>query len=168
MPHYVALLRGINLGKRRVKMDHLRDLFAQMGFTNVSTYIASGDILFSSTSRSSAKLESLIEQTLESELGYTVPTIIRTQSELRRIVAEVPLGDLFTEAENPVRKSPSSRTTSIPSSPKPLAPSARPQTRLPSLIVSSIGAARSASANLPSGSIQNSTHTTSRPARPAT
>ena len=101
MPHYVALLRGINLGKRRVKMDHLRDLFAQMGFTNVSTYIASGNILFSSTSRSSAKLESLIEQTLESELGYTVPTIIRTQSELRRIVAEVPLGDLFTEAEKP-------------------------------------------------------------------
>ena len=101
MPHYVALLRGINLGKRRVKMDHLRDLFSKMGFTNVSTYIASGNILFSSTSRSSAKLESLIEQTLESELVYPVPTLIRTQSELRRIVAEAPLGELFTEAEKP-------------------------------------------------------------------
>lgn len=101
MPHYVALLRGINLGKRRVKMDHLRDLFTQMGFANVSTYIASGNILFSSSTRSSTKLESLIEQTLESELGYPVPTLIRTQSELRRIVAEAPLGDLFTEAEKP-------------------------------------------------------------------
>lgn len=73
MPQYVAFLRGINLGKRRVKMDHLRDLFEKMGFTAVSTYIASGNVLFSSTSRSSSKLEVLIEKELESALGHAVP-----------------------------------------------------------------------------------------------
>ena len=65
MPHYVAFLRGINLGKRRVKMNHLRDLFTAMGHENVSTYIASGNVVFTSATRSIAKLENHIEQVLE-------------------------------------------------------------------------------------------------------
>ena len=42
MPRYVALLRGINVGGHRVKMDHLRSLFGDMGFDGVATFIASG------------------------------------------------------------------------------------------------------------------------------
>ncbi|MBT5903413.1 MAG: DUF1697 domain-containing protein [Opitutaceae bacterium] len=101
MPHYVAFLRGINLGKRRVKMNHLRDLFTAMGHENVSTYIASGNVVFTSATRSIAKLENHIEQVLESELGYAVPIIIRTQTELCRIVSNAPLSDLFIDAEKP-------------------------------------------------------------------
>ena len=101
MPQYVAFLRGINLGKRRVKMDHLRDLFEKMGFTAVSTYIASGNVLFSSTSRSSSKLEVLIEKELESALGYAVPTLVRTQAAVVLVVKNAPLGDLFTDGLKP-------------------------------------------------------------------
>lgn len=101
MPQYVAFLRGINLGKRRVKMDHLRDLFGEMGFTAVSTYIASGNVLFSSSSRSRSKLEALIEKELESALGYTVPTLVRTQADVIRVVEDAPLGDLFNDGEKP-------------------------------------------------------------------
>ena len=46
MPRYVAFLRGINLGKRRPPMSELKRLFEELGFTNVATFIASGNVLF--------------------------------------------------------------------------------------------------------------------------
>ena len=43
---YVALLRGINVGGRNVKMDRLREIFESLGFSNVETFIASGNVIF--------------------------------------------------------------------------------------------------------------------------
>ncbi len=97
MPRYVAFLRGINLGKRRIKMDALRALFAELPLTDVATYIASGNVLFTSTSRSAAKLEKTIEAHLLERTGWEVPTILRTAAELHQVVTDAPLGDLFAD-----------------------------------------------------------------------
>ncbi|MCC5023520.1 MAG: DUF1697 domain-containing protein [Candidatus Synoicihabitans palmerolidicus] len=56
MPHYFAFLRGINLGKRRIKMDQLQAIIAELPVTNVKTYIASGNVMFTSPSRHAVKL----------------------------------------------------------------------------------------------------------------
>jgi uncharacterized protein (DUF1697 family) len=86
MPRYVALLRGINLGRRRLKMDRLEELFKELRFGDVSTFIASGNVLFTSGSREQAALERKIERQLEAALGYEVDTFVRTAEELSAVV----------------------------------------------------------------------------------
>ncbi len=87
MHHYIAFLRGINLGKRRVKMDHLADLFRALKFIDVATFIASGNVIFSSQSADAAKLEKQIAAHLARALGYEVDTFVRTRAEVAAIAA---------------------------------------------------------------------------------
>jgi len=84
---YVAFLRGINVGGHRVKMDRLRELFEEMGFSNVSTFIASGNVFFSASSDDVGSLAARIEQCLFDRLGYEVATFIRSPAELEAIAA---------------------------------------------------------------------------------
>lgn len=93
--HFVAFLRGINLGRRRIKMDGLRALFEALPLAGVSTFIASGNVIFESPQRNAAKLEGQIEQHLEKALGYAVDTFLRTRAELAEIAAARP----FSPAE---------------------------------------------------------------------
>ncbi len=81
MQKYVAFLRGINLGRRRPPMSQLRELFEELGFAEVATFIASGNVLFSSKSRATGQLEEKIAQHLEKALGYRVDTFVRTAEE---------------------------------------------------------------------------------------
>ena len=90
--NYVALLRGINLGKRRIKMDLLRSFFVALDFTDVETFIASGNVLFASPIRSAPKLEQMIERHLKKELGYDVDTFLRTRAEVAAVAASRPFG----------------------------------------------------------------------------
>lgn len=90
MPRYIAFLRGINLGRRRIKMDDLRSHFCALGFTGVETFIASGNVLFDSPTKSDAKLAALIAAHLEHTLGYAVDTFVRTRAELAAIAAFLP------------------------------------------------------------------------------
>ena len=90
MPRYFALLRGINVGGHRVKMDRLRELVEVLGFQQVETFIASGNVIFSSTSRDVHAMEELIARHLKEALGYGVPTFIRSQSELESIATFEP------------------------------------------------------------------------------
>ena len=83
MSRYVALLRAINVGGHVVKMDRLRTLFEQLGFDDIETVIASGNVLFSSSARSATALEGKIERHLASTLGYDVTTFIRTPTEMQ-------------------------------------------------------------------------------------
>ena len=85
MPRYFAFLRGINVGGHRVKMDRLRELVEALGFEHVETFIASGNVIFSSTSRDVHAMEQRIPRQLQEALGYEVPTLIRSQSELESI-----------------------------------------------------------------------------------
>jgi uncharacterized protein (DUF1697 family) len=82
MPRYVAFLRGINLGKRRPPMSRLRALCAGLGFADVETFIASGNVLFSSPLRDARKMEAQIARQLEDSLGYRVDTFVRTRDEV--------------------------------------------------------------------------------------
>jgi uncharacterized protein (DUF1697 family) len=82
---YVALLRGINVGGHRIKMDRLRGLFEELDVQDVSTFIASGNVLFSSDSRDADGLRASIELHLKRELGYEVQTFLRTPADLASI-----------------------------------------------------------------------------------
>ena len=99
MPKYVAFLRAINVGGHTVKMDHLRSLFEGLGFRNVETFIASGNVIFDSTSKSSRAVEKKIEDYLQETLGYAVATFIRSTSELAAIAAYKPFSDSELNAD---------------------------------------------------------------------
>ena len=93
MPKYVAFLRAINVGGHTVKMDYLRDLFAGLGFRNVETFIASGNVIFDSTSKSTRALEKKIESCLLEALGYDVATFIRSTTQIADIAQHKPFPD---------------------------------------------------------------------------
>jgi uncharacterized protein (DUF1697 family) len=95
MPRYVALLRAINVGGHVVKMAELRAHFESLGFKNVETFIASGNVIFDARSSDASALQRKIEGHLRGELGYDVVTILRSQAEIRRIAVYRP----FTEAQ---------------------------------------------------------------------
>jgi uncharacterized protein (DUF1697 family) len=90
MPKYFAFLRAINVGGHTVKMDYLRSVFEELGFLNVETFIASGNVVFDSSSRNSRALEKKIETALEKSLGYEVITFVRSLNELAEIAAYQP------------------------------------------------------------------------------
>ena len=99
MPKYVAFLRAINVGGHTVKMDQLRSLFSAMGFANVETFIASGNVIFDSPSRTPAALEKSIEKHLYQALGYKVATFVRSVTQLAQILQYQPFppAELGTE-----------------------------------------------------------------------
>lgn len=82
MPRYLAFLRGMNLGKRRLPMSQLKDLFEELGLAEVETFIASGNVLFSSKEKNPGKLEAQIAKHLSESLGYSVDTFVRTSEEV--------------------------------------------------------------------------------------
>ena len=96
---YVAFLRAINVGGRRVKMAHLRKLFEALGFSNVETYIASGNVIFGSPAEDTRKLEQRIEDHLRESLGYEVATFVRSASELADISRYQPFDPSVLDAE---------------------------------------------------------------------
>ncbi len=95
MSRYVALLRGINVGGNNIiPMAALRATFEAMGFTDVATYIASGNVLFTSKGRatSRAKLTATIESALDEAFEYASRVVVLSADELARVVAEAPEG----------------------------------------------------------------------------
>jgi uncharacterized protein (DUF1697 family) len=86
MTRYVAFLRAINVGGHTVRMEQLRTLFAAMGFADVETFIASGNVIFRTKTTDVAALERRIADKLEKALGYSVGVFLRSVSELHEIV----------------------------------------------------------------------------------
>ena len=87
---YIAFLRAINVGGHTVKMDRLRGLFEQVGFSGVETFIASGNVIFEAPVEDARALEQQIEAHLRQALGYAVATFIRTPAELATVAAHHP------------------------------------------------------------------------------
>lgn len=85
MPRLIAFLRAINVGGRNVTMKDLCGLFSGLGLREVESFIASGNLLFSSGSRDLRGLERRIEACLHSSLGYEVRTFVRTDAEVAAI-----------------------------------------------------------------------------------
>jgi uncharacterized protein (DUF1697 family) len=90
MSKHIAFLRAINVGGHNVKMDVLRQLFESLGFSNVETFIASGNVIFESKTDNSNSLEQKIEKKLYEELGYETATFIRTDTEVAEIAKYKP------------------------------------------------------------------------------
>lgn len=83
---HVAFLRAINVGGRNITMAELRQRFAEMGFTDVGSLIASGNIIFRTDAAPPPQaLEERIEAALAAALGYTVATFIRAPADLAAI-----------------------------------------------------------------------------------
>ncbi|MFA5930890.1 MAG: DUF1697 domain-containing protein [archaeon] len=88
---YVALLRGINVGgNHKVDMKKLKTIFESIGCSNVFTYINSGNVLFESN-KNSSEIKKEVEAELKKNLGFDVPTLIKTRKELQNIAHKIPL-----------------------------------------------------------------------------
>jgi uncharacterized protein (DUF1697 family) len=90
MERYVAFLRGMNLGNRRIKNEELRAEFEALGFAEVACFRASGNVIFESEEGKESKLAQRIEAGLGEALGYEVPVFLRNAAELREIVVMEP------------------------------------------------------------------------------
>ncbi len=99
MHHYIAFLRGINLGKRRLTMDKLRACFEKLKFADVATFIASGNVIFAGQEGDAAKLGKKIEAQLQASLGYPVDTFLRTRAEVAAVAAYRPFAKAELENE---------------------------------------------------------------------
>jgi uncharacterized protein (DUF1697 family) len=88
---YVALLRGINVGgKTLIKMADLKTCVEALGLDDVSTYIASGNILFETRRRDPAKLETMIGGAIEQQFRLPVKVVVLDRAAYARIVAAIP------------------------------------------------------------------------------
>lgn len=95
MKKHIAFLRAINVGGHNVKMEELKKLFERIGFKNVETFIASGNVIFETKSKNLTGIEKKIEDHLLKSLGYEVSTFIRATSDLAAITNYKP----FKETE---------------------------------------------------------------------
>jgi uncharacterized protein (DUF1697 family) len=95
---HAGFLRGVNLGpRRRVGSADLRAVFEAMGFGEVATFRASGNVVFTAGGEPAA-LEDRIEQTLAESLGFEVAVFLRTAAEVRAISAQEPFDSRDVEA----------------------------------------------------------------------
>ena len=90
MESYVAFLRAMNLGGRRIKNEELQAEFEALGFAEVGCFRASGNVVFSAGEKDEAKLTKEIEAGLGEALGYEVRVFLRSAAELRAIAAQEP------------------------------------------------------------------------------
>ena len=80
---YIALIRGINVGGNSIiSMADLREVFEELGFLDVSTYIQSGNVLFSSESSNKVDLAGKIEERLASKMGRKVEVFVLSKEQL--------------------------------------------------------------------------------------
>ena len=91
MATQIALLRGVNLGSsRRVSMAALRELLTGHGYSDVQTYVQSGNVVLNSAVRS-ARLERNLERQLADGLGFDVDVFVRTRTQLAAVLERNPL-----------------------------------------------------------------------------
>ncbi|KKG18392.1 hypothetical protein EO98_14520 [Methanosarcina sp. 2.H.T.1A.6] len=91
MEKYIALLRGINIsGKNKVSMPLLKVAFEDMGFLNVSTYINSGNVLFSSENNNESEISSRCKAMIEERFMLDVPVVIISLKELSEALDNTP------------------------------------------------------------------------------
>lgn len=94
MAIWIALLRGVNVGgNHRIKMDVLREICRKLGYGDPRTYLQSGNVLFHSAARSTAKLSADIAGAIEKQAGFRCNVILRTQAELAQTVSQNPFAE---------------------------------------------------------------------------
>ena len=87
MTTFVSILRGINVsGHNLIPMDALREMYKNLGFGNITTYVQSGNVVFTSMSTDPEKLEKEITLQLKNDFGFDVPVIVLTINKLQQII----------------------------------------------------------------------------------
>lgn len=91
MKTYIALLRGINVSdQKKIKMANLKFFFEELKFSNVETYIQSGNVVFDFRKTSARTLENNIQDKILEKYGFQVPVIVKTPDELRQALTNNP------------------------------------------------------------------------------
>ncbi len=92
---HLALLRGINVGKhKKVPMADLRKSFSKMGFGNVRTVLATGNVIFEAEAEKPDVYSDQIAGTLEDAFGFPIPVLLRPFSSIEKIIARNPFREI--------------------------------------------------------------------------
>ena len=97
MTVFAAFLRGVNLGKRTVKSTDLKSAFEKLGFANVKTLLASGNVLFEAEDEPG--LAASIETGLHQAFGFEIGTVLRSHDALKKLVASDPYKSVPKDAD---------------------------------------------------------------------
>ena len=95
MNRYISFLRAINVANRTVKMDSIKKIFNSLGFSNVSTFIASGNVIFETEETNPTLLEDTISPQLFYVLGFEVAAFVRTDLEMKNMVTYFSSENIF-------------------------------------------------------------------------
>jgi uncharacterized protein (DUF1697 family) len=92
MTTYIALLRGINVsGQNSIRMAELKNSFSVLGFSDVQTYLQSGNVLFNTVKSDEGKLAEVIQARITRDYGYEIPVLVLSAAELDLIASSNPL-----------------------------------------------------------------------------
>jgi uncharacterized protein (DUF1697 family) len=97
MSGYAAFLRGMNVGGHRISNVELGARLQELGFSEVRTFRASGNVVFAATDEPPGEIAARIETGLQAALGYAVPVFLRSAKEVRKIAAEQPFEESLIE-----------------------------------------------------------------------
>jgi len=95
MSIYISLLRGINVsGQKKVNMKELKALYESLNLKQVTTYIQSGNVVFSSTDKSTVELSALIEAAILKHFGFEVPVLVLSETALNKALKQLPFDNI--------------------------------------------------------------------------
>ncbi|WP_291406931.1 DUF1697 domain-containing protein [Devosia sp.] len=94
----VAFLRGINLGKRQMKMAELKSCLEAAGFEAVKTILASGNVRFAHRTPAD-ETKTVLEEAIEKAFGFKVGVVLRSEAEIKDMLAEHPFDRISPEAD---------------------------------------------------------------------
>ena len=91
MPVYISIIRGINVsGQKMIRMDALKELYASLKFSDIRTYIQSGNVIFSSNAMARAELEKRIGKKIAETFGFDVPVMVLGTADIRTVLENNP------------------------------------------------------------------------------
>ena len=91
MKRYIAFLRGINIsGKNKMPMAELKQGFERLNYTEVKTYLNSGNVIFSSDEANTIKTTSRIEEIIKNQFHLDIPVFVISKEELEDILHHAP------------------------------------------------------------------------------
>jgi uncharacterized protein (DUF1697 family) len=92
MTTYISILRGINVsGQKSIRMKSLQEMYENLGFQEVKTYVQSGNVVFKSNDLSAGELEKRIFHQIKNEYGFDVPVLVLSMDQLKKIIDHNPL-----------------------------------------------------------------------------
>lgn len=97
MNRYVAFLRAVNVGGRSVLMEDLRSLLDDLGYGNVQTFLASGNVIFDTAEQTPSVLEEKLEEELEYAYGFRIDCFVRSISQVSDIASTQPFDEELHE-----------------------------------------------------------------------